>query len=83
MPDDHTLTIHFHRNDGQSERVPLTHGTVSEAATAIKAVVLYQRCSLYESGRVPGQRTHRDSGEPLRPYGVYPCRVHIDPINQI
>ena len=51
MPNE-SLTIYFHRNDGQSERVPLTHGTISEAATAIKAVFyisdgLYTRAEVY------------------------------------
>ena len=35
MPDDQTLTIYFHRNDGRRERVRLTHGTISDAMTAI------------------------------------------------
>ena len=57
MPDDDTLTIYFHRNDGGSERVPLTHGTISEAMTAIHAVFyisdgLYTRADVYQGNEL-------------------------------
>lgn len=38
MPNDPAVTICFHRNDGEPERVPLTHATISEAVTAIHTV---------------------------------------------
>ena len=52
MPTDQAVTIYFHRNDGESERVPLAHGTISEAVTAIHAVFyvsegLYTRADVY------------------------------------
>ena len=51
MPDDDTLTIYFYRNDGEPERVPLTHGTISEAMAAIQAV-FYISDGLYTAAEV-------------------------------
>lgn len=57
MTEDRKLTIYFHRNDGQSERVPLPRGTVSEAIRAIEVVFyisygLYTSAELYRGGEL-------------------------------
>lgn len=38
MPNDLYLTVHFYRIEGPCERVPLAHGTIAEAASAIQRV---------------------------------------------
>lgn len=51
MADNDTLTIYFHRSDGEPERVPLSHGTISEAMTAIHTV-FYISDGLYTAAEV-------------------------------
>ena len=38
MLNDPCLIIHFYRIEGPCERVPLTHGTIAEAVSAIQRV---------------------------------------------
>ena len=57
MPNDQAITIYFQRNDGESERVPLTHGTISEAVTAIHSVFyisegLYTVAEIYQGNEL-------------------------------
>ena len=48
MPTDQAVTIYFHRDDGESERVPLAHGTISEAVTAITRCFMSARVFIRE-----------------------------------
>jgi hypothetical protein len=52
MPTDRTIIIHFHRNDGHRERIPLEHGTLAEAVLGIQRVFhmsdgLYTRAEIF------------------------------------
>jgi hypothetical protein len=52
MPEDRNITIFFHLSSGPCERVPLTHGELTDALSAIQRVFyisdgLYTRAEIY------------------------------------
>ncbi len=51
MAGDRTITIYFRRNDGELERVPLTHSTLAEALRAIECV-FYVSGGLYTGASI-------------------------------
>ena len=77
MPNNESLTIYFHRSDGEPERVPLAHGTMSEAVTAIHTV-FYISEGLYTVAEIyRGSELIEKVEKPLRSRS---CGVYIDPI---